>query len=327
MLSAKIIVSLRPLMPVVSVVIPVYKVEPFIARCARSLFRQTLEDIEYIFVDDCSPDRSMEVMQEVLEEFPSRKQQVKCIHLPQNGGLAHARLVGVAAATGDYLINCDSDDWVEDDAYRMMCEKAVKEDLDMVICSFTYVSETENNYCMLQKCKCGREVANLLSRRAMASVWCRMARRALWQDMIPPQGEMWEDLFYSVQLTTKARRIEYLPNGLYYYYRHPDSITCSQGVQAALKRRDGMVANARLIIDYLKRRPEVNLDKSDTLILKYSCRLPLMEYMHLPGLYREWRNTFPEINARFWYTPGVLRKDKITFLLTYLHLYRLCRFL
>ena len=63
-------------MPAVSVIIPVYKVEPYMARCARSLFSQTMEDLEFIFIDDCSPDRSIDVMREVLEEFPERKDQV-----------------------------------------------------------------------------------------------------------------------------------------------------------------------------------------------------------------------------------------------------------
>ncbi len=63
-------------MPAVSVIIPVYKVEPYIARCARALFSQTMEDLEFIFVDDCTPDASIAVMQEVLQEFPKRKERV-----------------------------------------------------------------------------------------------------------------------------------------------------------------------------------------------------------------------------------------------------------
>ena len=79
-------------MPAVSVIIPVYNVEPYIARCARSLFSQTLEDLEFIFIDDCTPDRSMEVVREVLEqEFPARESQVRVFRMPVNGGLANAR--------------------------------------------------------------------------------------------------------------------------------------------------------------------------------------------------------------------------------------------
>ena len=62
-------------MPKVSVIIPVYGVEKYIERCARSLFKQTLDDIEYLFIDDCTPDDSVDVLRNVLEEYPNRKSQ------------------------------------------------------------------------------------------------------------------------------------------------------------------------------------------------------------------------------------------------------------
>ena len=76
----------------VSVCIPVYGVEKYIERCARSLFEQTMkDDIEFIFVDDCTPDKSIEILQKVLEEYPERKNQVKIIRHETNKGLTGAR--------------------------------------------------------------------------------------------------------------------------------------------------------------------------------------------------------------------------------------------
>ena len=100
-------------MPKVSVIVPIYKVEPFIERCARSLFEQTLDDIEYIFVNDCTPDKSMEVLSRVLEDYPGRKEQVRIITMPVNSGLPKVRRAGLEVASGDYIIHCDSDDWVD----------------------------------------------------------------------------------------------------------------------------------------------------------------------------------------------------------------------
>ena len=68
----------------VSVIIPIYKVEAYIERCARSLFEQTLKDIEYIFVNDCTPDRSVEVLKNVIEEYPDRKSQIRILHHKDN---------------------------------------------------------------------------------------------------------------------------------------------------------------------------------------------------------------------------------------------------
>lgn len=87
----------------VSVIVPVYKVEKYIERCARSLFNQTLDDIEYIFVDDCSPDRSIEILNQVIGDYPRRKDQVQIIHHASNQGLALARQTGLKAATGEYI--------------------------------------------------------------------------------------------------------------------------------------------------------------------------------------------------------------------------------
>ena len=104
----------------VSVVIPVYGVEKYIERCVRTLFGQTLDDMEFIFVNDCTPDCSIDLLCSVLEEFPQRKEQVRIINQPHNMGAAKAREVGIKAATGEYIIHCDSDDWVDCDMYRQM---------------------------------------------------------------------------------------------------------------------------------------------------------------------------------------------------------------
>lgn len=97
----------------VSVIIPVYNVEKYIEHCARSLMEQTLMDIEYIFVDDCTPDHSMEILQRVLTDYPERLESIRIIHHTQNSGLATVRNTGLQIAQGEYIIHCDSDDWVE----------------------------------------------------------------------------------------------------------------------------------------------------------------------------------------------------------------------
>ena len=95
----------------VSVCIPVYGVEQFIERCACSLFEQTMRDgIEFIFVDDCSPDNSVQRLEEILKRYPERQAQVSIIHHEKNMGLVRARKTALEAACGEYIIHCDSDD-------------------------------------------------------------------------------------------------------------------------------------------------------------------------------------------------------------------------
>ena len=129
--------------PKVSIVIPVYNVEKYIERCVRTLFAQTLDDLEYIFVDDCSPDNSIDVMLKVLEEYPVRKPQVKLIRHEINQGVSQSRQDGVEAATGEYIIHCDPDDWVELDMYEQLYTKAKETNADLVLCDYYEVTNGE----------------------------------------------------------------------------------------------------------------------------------------------------------------------------------------
>ena len=116
--------------PLISVVIPIYRVEAFIERCARSLMEQTMDDVEYIFVDDCSPDGSIDILNHVVAEYPQRKVQI--IRHEVNHGLPAARNTGLAVTTGEYIFHCDSDDYMECDALEKMYNKAVETDADIV---------------------------------------------------------------------------------------------------------------------------------------------------------------------------------------------------
>ena len=120
----------------VSVIIPVYNVERYIERCARSLFEQTLDDMEYVFVDDCTPDNSIPLLRKVISSYPEREKQVRIIQHSANKGLSDARNTGLSAATGKYVVYCDSDDYVDREIYERMYEAAETCGADIVWCNF-----------------------------------------------------------------------------------------------------------------------------------------------------------------------------------------------
>ena len=120
--------------PKVSVIVPIYNVEKYIEKCATSLFEQTLEEIEYIFVNDCTPDNSIRVLENVIERYPSRKDNVCIVHHNVNKGLTSARNSGLEIAKGEYIAHCDSDDWLDKDAYKKMYEKAKLHYADVCVC-------------------------------------------------------------------------------------------------------------------------------------------------------------------------------------------------
>ena len=115
----------------VSVLVPIYGVEKYIGQCAKTLFAQTYADIEYVFVDDCTPDRSIEVLQQILAEYPQRKNQVRIIRHEHNRGLGAARKTAFDATTGDFVLNVDSDDHLPLDAVEKLvaCQQQTGADI------------------------------------------------------------------------------------------------------------------------------------------------------------------------------------------------------
>ena len=127
--------------PKVSVIVPVYKAEKDIERCCNALFGQTLDNIEYIFVDDCTPDDSVGIINRTLEKFPDRRSLVKVLHQEMNSGVSACRQLGLNNASGCYIIHCDSDDWPDIDMYETLYSKAIQENAEVVCCD--YIVELE----------------------------------------------------------------------------------------------------------------------------------------------------------------------------------------
>ena len=107
----------------VSILVPVYGVEKYIEKCAVSLFEQSYEDIEYIFVNDCTPDRSIEVLRGTIARYPQRQKQVVIIDHDVNRGLGAARHTATDAATGELVMHVDSDDYLMPHAVEHLCAK------------------------------------------------------------------------------------------------------------------------------------------------------------------------------------------------------------
>ena len=116
----------------VSILIPVFGVEQYIERCSRSLFEQSYRDLEFVFVNDCSPDRSLDVLLEVIEDYPERKNAVRIVNHEKNSGLAASRNTGLDYSTGEFVVCVDSDDWLALDAVESLVTKQLENDADMV---------------------------------------------------------------------------------------------------------------------------------------------------------------------------------------------------
>lgn len=204
----------------VSVIVPVYKVEAFVDRCFRSLMEQTLQDVEFIVVDDCTPDMSIGVIRNVMKDYPGRDVQI--VSHNENKGLPSARNTGLAMAKGEYVFHCDSDDWVEPDMLEMLYDAAVKEDADIVWCDW-FLSFGENERYMRQPSypTSLEALKGMLSGVMKYNVWNKLVRRCLYADngiAFPDGYGMGEDMTM-MRLFSCARRVAYVGKAFYHYVK------------------------------------------------------------------------------------------------------------
>jgi glycosyltransferase involved in cell wall biosynthesis len=119
--------------PKVSILVPVYKSSAYIEKCAESLLNQTFEDIEYIFVNDATPDDSIEKLKNIIEKYPNRKNKIRIIDHLSNRGSAATKNSAIDASNGDYLSFVDSDDYIEPEMIEVLYNKALEKNADVVV--------------------------------------------------------------------------------------------------------------------------------------------------------------------------------------------------
>ena len=214
----------------VSVCIPVYKVEKYIERCARSLFEQTLKDgIEFIFVDDCSPDRSIEILKRVLEAYPARRDQVRIVRHEVNKGLLEARQTAIKASAGTYVIHCDSDDSVDSDLYERMLAEAESKALDVVVAPIRMIWNTGREQILDADCKSADDYfKRFFGDPGFNSTFNKLINRRVYERVSFDRGECGfygEDLLLMAQLLAECKTIGFIHGSFYNYFRTIESGT------------------------------------------------------------------------------------------------------
>ncbi len=218
----------------VTIIVPIYNVENHIERCVVSLFEQDFEDIEYIFVNDCTPDNSVEILEKVIEKYPNRKPNIKIIHHEKNKGLGSARKTGLEHATGEYILHIDSDDWCGLNMLSSLYKKAKETDADIIGCDF--IKHFKGNKEVVVKQNYGRtkerNFAKLLlgkEKKISSSIWNKLVKRELYirNNIYPPKEiNFAEDWWLMVRLFSVAEKIVSIPKALYHYNRvNVDAIT------------------------------------------------------------------------------------------------------
>jgi len=216
--------------PKISVIVPVYKVEPYLRKCLDSIVNQTYCNLEIILVDDGSPDNCGAI----CDEYAARDQRITVIH-KENGGVSSARNAGLAAASGGWIGWVDPDDWVEPDMFEYLLGGAVTYGADIAVCG-RCVEEATGNAVRTWDVERGmdRETAlgELLRNDVMQNfLWDKLWKRELLENIRFPEGRTYEDVAVMHRLFEQARCVACLPQVKYHYVQRKDSIVGNASIK------------------------------------------------------------------------------------------------
>ena len=224
--------------PNISIIVPIYNVEPYLRRCVDSLLQQTCEDFELILVDDGSPDDCGAI----CDEYATLDSRVRVIHKP-NGGLSDARNAGLEIAQGAYIAFVDSDDWVTPDYLERMLTAMLETGADICECEVLRTSGEEATATepgTSEVYETSEALGQLIYDGAFHQhVWNKLYRREVIADIMFPKGKTNEDEFWTYRVFGNAKKAAKISDVLYFYFQRPGSI---MGETYSLKRLDALEA-------------------------------------------------------------------------------------
>lgn len=211
--------------PLLSIIMPVYRVESTLSEAVSSILSQRLTDFELLLIDDGSPDGCPAL----CETFARQDARIRVFH-QQNRGLSVARNAGIDAARGEWLAFVDSDDFLAPDCYERLFAAAEDAQADIAVCSVCRVDDTGVSLpgqweALPKQTLFARDALSRLSDPSMLVVWNKIFRREFFQTLRFPEGHLNEDVFICVAVFRQARCVVTIPDRLYHYRRSPGSIT------------------------------------------------------------------------------------------------------
>lgn len=287
----------------ISLIVPIYGVEKYIGKFAESALGQTCQDIQFIFVNDGTKDRSMEILNELIDKKYSHLRHRIMIIDKENGGLPSARKAGLEAAEGEYILFADSDDWLELDAVERIMSKAEETDADLIY--FDIVKEyghkvsvkREREYTAATK---DDFIINIFNYKSHGYTVTKCFRRRIYEENViwfPPLG-MHEDIYLMSQIIFYAGSIVHLPEVLYHYRKDNPASFCAQD---RMKRH---VASTTNLLDLYEHYRD-NLQGSPIEKVAGSILMRAGQHSIMHGY---------DFFARYPYLAGDILKTKIRFL-------------
>lgn len=309
----------------VSVIVPVYNAARYIGKCVDSLMRQTLKELEYIFVDDCSQDDSYEVLTKVLSDYPERAEDVKTVRHAVNLGVSQARNSALEIASGEFTAFCDSDDWVDERMYETLYDEAVSESAEIVMCGFFFAHHDRNVFHRSIIRTDGDKIGMMKSylREEWNVSFPALISKALFDRSgyrFPVGIRFTEDFHLMVRLVYEARKIVRVDDALYYYNQtNASSVMTNLNLDT---HKDEILTS--LEIEKWMREKGIEEALRKEMGWRF---LKAKKHFIYNNLFDEFRSVHPSSNRYIMSAPSTFCpwKMKMEMLLTLLHLEFICR--
>ena len=208
----------------ISIIIPVYKVEKYLEKCIESVLKQTYTNLQIILVDDGSPDNCGKI----CDEYAKKDSRIEVIH-KANGGLSDARNVGINRANGRYIGFVDSDDYIKEDMYEKLINLIKEYNADVSICNLydvidgkEYVRNKDNGIHEYSRIDILKEI--LLDKNIQSYAWNKLYKKELFDEIKYPIGKKYEDIGTTFYLFEKCNKIVVTSEPEYYYLKRADSL-------------------------------------------------------------------------------------------------------
>lgn len=208
----------------VSIIVPVYKVEKYLAKCVDSILNQTYKNFELILVDDGSPDNCGKI----CDEYAMKDERIRVFH-KENGGLSDARNYGIKKAKCEWIVFIDSDDYIKEDYIETLI-KICEDDCQIGIVSYSYIYEDykEKKYSHKNKIKKYNSkealITMLYQKEFDTAAWGKIYKRELFDEIEFPVGKIYEDISTIYRVILKSDKVAYCNSKKYMYLQRKDSI-------------------------------------------------------------------------------------------------------
>ena len=280
----------------VSILVPFYNVEKYVGRCVESLFTQSYKNIEYIFVNDCTPDKSMEIINAMIEKYGVASQCKMIVH-DNNQGISTSRNDCLDNMTGDYFLFVDSDDYIDSDMVERLVEAAANENADISGCGYI---EEYADHSIEHPQKYSNDHNEMMRAITLLTIkgvmWKLLVRSTIVKEhrdevRFIPDRNMVDDYLFCCQIFYYAKRFASVDRCMYHWIQYnPHNYT-----HTTIFAVESQAVAIRKAEEFYRKNGVFSIVEKELCQRKFISKLPLLLNKECKDVQR-WRHLFPECN-------------------------------